>query len=106
MTTLHDIQRHLVERIGCAPVGSTLRFRLMDAADAVSKAMEAEEAQAAAGRPPLTSDTAARLRRGDRILIDGRLIREFDRLEGGYVYATSSNLGHPPESCVHMEPAQ
>lgn len=42
MTDLHDIQRHLVERIGIAPVGSALRFRLMDAADAVSKAMEAE----------------------------------------------------------------
>lgn len=48
MTDLHDIQRHLVERMGTAPVGSTLRFRLMDAADAVSKAMEAEAKQAGA----------------------------------------------------------
>lgn len=47
MTDLHDIQRHLVERIGTAPVGSALRFRLMDAADAVSKAMEAEAKQTA-----------------------------------------------------------
>jgi hypothetical protein len=42
MTDLHDIQRQLVERIGTAPVGSALRFRLMDAADAVSRAIEAE----------------------------------------------------------------
>lgn len=49
--TLHDIQRHLVERIGSARVGSTLRFRLMDAADAVSKAMEAEAKQVGAETP-------------------------------------------------------
>lgn len=42
VVSLHDIQRQLVERIGTAPVGSALRFHLMDAADAVSKAMEAE----------------------------------------------------------------
>lgn len=42
MTDLHDIQRQLVERIGKAPVGSALRFRLMDAADAISVAIEAE----------------------------------------------------------------
>lgn len=51
MTDLHDIQRHLVERIGTAPVGSALRFRLMDAADAVSKAMEAEAKQVGAKTP-------------------------------------------------------
>jgi len=42
MTDLHDIQRQLVERIAKAPIGSALRFRLMDAADAVSAAIEAE----------------------------------------------------------------
>ena len=54
MTTLHDIQRNLVERIGTARVGSTLRFRLMDAADAVSKAMEAE--MRSANRRPITNE--------------------------------------------------
>lgn len=42
MIDLHEIQRQLVERIGKAPVGSALRFRLMDAADAISAAIEAE----------------------------------------------------------------
>lgn len=42
MSDLHDIQRQLVQHIGSAPVGSALRFRLMDAADAVSTAIEAE----------------------------------------------------------------
>lgn len=42
MSDLYDIQRQLVARIGTAPVGSALRFRLMDAADAVSAAIEAE----------------------------------------------------------------
>lgn len=42
MTDLHDIQRQLVERITSAPTGSALKFALMDAADAVSRAIEAE----------------------------------------------------------------
>lgn len=40
--TLHAIQSEIVARITAAPVGSSLRFRLMEAADAVSKAIEAE----------------------------------------------------------------
>lgn len=40
--TLHEIQSHLVARIGSRPVGSWSRFKLMDAADAVSAAIEAE----------------------------------------------------------------
>ena len=55
MTDLHDIQRHLVERIGTAPVLPTLRFRLMGAADAVSKAMEAEAKQVGA-EPPVSGE--------------------------------------------------
>ncbi len=42
MTDLHEIQRELVGRIDKAAVGSALRFRLMDAADAISAAIEAE----------------------------------------------------------------
>lgn len=47
MIDLHEIQRHLVYRIGQRPVGSASRFALMDAADAVSKAIEAEAREAA-----------------------------------------------------------
>lgn len=42
MIDLHEFQRQLVERISKAPVGSALRFRLMDAADAISAAIEAK----------------------------------------------------------------
>ena len=42
MIPLHTIQTHLVARITAAPIGSALRFALMDAADAVSRAIEAE----------------------------------------------------------------
>lgn len=37
-----SIQTEIVARITAARIGSTLRFRLMDAADAVSRAIEAE----------------------------------------------------------------
>lgn len=43
--TLHAIQSEIVARITSAPVGSSLRFRLMEAADAVSRAIEAEAKQ-------------------------------------------------------------
>lgn len=42
MNDLHEIQRHVVARIGQRPVGSASRFALMDAADAISKAIAAE----------------------------------------------------------------
>lgn len=42
MTDLHDIQRQLVAGITAAPVGSALKFALMDAADAVGRAIEVE----------------------------------------------------------------
>lgn len=45
MTDLHDIQRQIVARITSAPTGSALKFALMDAADAVSRAIEAESRQ-------------------------------------------------------------
>ena len=40
--TLLSIQSEIVARITAAPIGSALRFALMDAADAVSRAIEAE----------------------------------------------------------------
>lgn len=40
--TLLKIQSALVARITAAPVGSALKFALMDAADAVSRAIEIE----------------------------------------------------------------
>lgn len=40
--TLLSIQTEIVARITAARIGSTLRFALMNAADAVSKAIEAE----------------------------------------------------------------
>lgn len=43
MTDLHFIQQQIVARIAERPVGSASRFRLMDAADAVSRAILAEE---------------------------------------------------------------
>lgn len=46
--TLLEIQELLVARIGTRPVGSASRFRLMDAADAISKAIEAEEREVGA----------------------------------------------------------
>lgn len=48
MNDLHDIQREIVVLIDTRPVGSTSRFRLMDAADAVSKAMAAVEKEVGA----------------------------------------------------------
>lgn len=42
MTDLHEIQRHVVARIDHRPVGSASRFALMDAADAISRAIAAE----------------------------------------------------------------
>lgn len=46
MTDLYEAQRHLVYRIGTRPVGSASRFALMSAADAVSRAIEAEAREA------------------------------------------------------------
>lgn len=107
MTDLQEIQRQIVERITAAPIGSWLRFKLMVAADAMISALEAEErALAAAGRHPLNVDSAAALRQGDRILINDVLVREFDRFDGGFIYATSSSLGHPPEHCIYLGPAK
>lgn len=40
--TLLAIQTEIVARITAAPVGSALRFALMDAASALSRAIEAE----------------------------------------------------------------
>lgn len=62
MTDLHDIQRQIVSRITAAPTGSALRFALMDAADAVSRAIEAESkhgAQTADFRPTTTLKPSA-----------------------------------------------
>lgn len=42
MTDLHAIQSQIVARITAAPTGSALKFALMDAADAMSRAIEAE----------------------------------------------------------------
>ena len=44
--TLLAIQTEIVARITAARIGSTLRFALMDAADAVSRAIEAEKREA------------------------------------------------------------
>jgi len=53
--TLLSIQTEIVARITAAPIGSALRFALMDAASALSRAIEAE------GRASITlaKDTAA-----------------------------------------------
>tara|TARA_R110002051_G_scaffold22502_2_gene58158 strand:+ start:574 stop:738 length:165 start_codon:yes stop_codon:yes gene_type:complete len=40
--TLLSIQTEIVARISAAPIGSTLRFALMDTASAMSRAIEAE----------------------------------------------------------------
>lgn len=48
MTDLYDIQRQIVARIGERAVGSASRFALMDAADAVSRALTAEAREAPA----------------------------------------------------------
>jgi hypothetical protein len=45
--TLLAIQTEIVARITAARIGSTIRFALMNAADAVSKAIEAEAREAA-----------------------------------------------------------
>lgn len=42
MIDLHEIQRHVVARIDQRPLGSASRFALMDAADAISRAIAAE----------------------------------------------------------------
>lgn len=42
MTDLHEVQRQVVARIDQRPVGSASRFALMDAADAISRAIAAE----------------------------------------------------------------
>jgi len=48
MTDLHAIKTALVARIVSAPVGSAMKFALMDAADAISRAMDAGAREAAA----------------------------------------------------------
>jgi hypothetical protein len=50
--TLLAIQTEIVARITAAPIGSALRFALMNAADAVSRAIEAEAREAAANPTP------------------------------------------------------
>ena len=50
--TLLAIQTEIVGRIMAARIGSTLRFALMDAAYAVSRAIEAEAREAAANPAP------------------------------------------------------
>ena len=50
--TLLSIQTEIVGRITAARIGSALRFALMDAADAVSRAIEAEAREAAAKPAP------------------------------------------------------
>lgn len=57
MSYLHDIQREIVALIDTRPVGSSSRFRLMDAADAVSKAMAALEKEGGAQTDGLGADT-------------------------------------------------
>ena len=51
MTDLHDIQTQLVARITAAPTGSALKFALMDAADAVSRAIAIEDRQTQSEEP-------------------------------------------------------
>lgn len=103
--SLHGIQRQIVARISERPVGSASRFSLMDAADAVSKAIEAEVREGSPIAVPLTADEAGRLQPGDLLLIGGRLVREFSRFEAGWIYASSSSLGHRPEHCAYLGPA-
>jgi hypothetical protein len=50
--TLDAIQTEIVARITAARIGSALRFALMDAADALSRAIEAEAREAAANPTP------------------------------------------------------
>lgn len=57
MTDLHALQTQLVARILERPTGSASKFALMDAADAVSRAIEAEAREAA--RNPQAEDAAA-----------------------------------------------
>ena len=62
MSDIHAIQSQLVERIGQRPIGSASRFRLMDAADAVSRAIEAEAKEAGAqigGNHPISEEQPA-----------------------------------------------
>lgn len=49
MTPLHEIQRQIVAEIQSRPVGSWVRFKLMDAADQISLAIEAEAREAEKG---------------------------------------------------------
>lgn len=48
MTDLHAIQDQLVARIRERPIGTASRFALMDAAEALSRAIAAEEREAEA----------------------------------------------------------
>lgn len=53
MMTLLCIQTEIVARITAAPIGSALRFALMDTASAMSRAIEAEaKAQTQAEKEP------------------------------------------------------
>lgn len=54
MTDLHALQTQLVARITERPTGSASKFALMDAADAVSRAIEAEAREV---RKALTRET-------------------------------------------------
>lgn len=47
MTALHEIQRQIVDQIKAAPTGSWLRFKLMNAAEQISGAIEVEERERA-----------------------------------------------------------
>lgn len=51
MNDLLTIQTALVARIQSRPIGSASRFALMDAADAVSRAIEAETREAKPKEP-------------------------------------------------------
>lgn len=53
MTDLHALQAQLIDRITERPTGSASKFALMDAADAVSRAIEAEARE---GRKGLTRE--------------------------------------------------
>lgn len=57
MNDLHDIQRQIVAMIDVRPIGSSSRFRLMDAADAVSKAMAAIALESGAQTADFDPDT-------------------------------------------------
>lgn len=58
MIDLHEVQTKLVFLITQQKPGSTVKFKLMDAADAVSKAIEAMDREARAPTPPLNGEAA------------------------------------------------